>query len=465
MKRRKQASVAANPVLIGAVTTLVVVVAVFLAYNANSGLPFVPTYVVNVTVPDAAELLPGNEVRVGGTRVGVVTEVVAIKRGSGFAARLGLKLEKSLEPIAADTRVTIRQRSNLGLKYLELTLGRSRRAVAAGGTLPLARATAVVALDDALNAFDPPTRAAVDGVATELGGGLAGRGADLNRTIEELAPLLGRTSRVMRNLAAPQTDLTGFLTGANAAVTALSPVREELGDLLANASTTFRAIDRERDALAAALEIAPRAEAAGVAALPRIRPLLDEAGTLLTDARPAAARLPAAARALTAALRTSGPVLGRAAGTAERLTPTFAQLRRSSRDPALSLTLRTLTRTAGDATGFLEYFNPMQTRCNYLGLWGRNVPSVISEGDTMGTWFRFTAIVRPEEMLQSARPASSLHVNPVPDTGQSGECEPGNTSFDAGQQTFGAPGKQPLRTAETAPGTIGEQVAREQAER
>ena len=30
--------------LIGAATTLVVIVAVFLAYNANNGLPFVPTY-------------------------------------------------------------------------------------------------------------------------------------------------------------------------------------------------------------------------------------------------------------------------------------------------------------------------------------------------------------------------------------------------------------------------------------
>ena len=42
MRRRKQTAFA-NPVLIGAVTVLVVMVAVFLAYNANKGLPFVPT--------------------------------------------------------------------------------------------------------------------------------------------------------------------------------------------------------------------------------------------------------------------------------------------------------------------------------------------------------------------------------------------------------------------------------------
>ena len=67
--RRGSASIAANPVLIGAATTLVVIVAVFLAYNANSGLPFVPTYELKTRVPNAANLVKGNEVRSGGSRV------------------------------------------------------------------------------------------------------------------------------------------------------------------------------------------------------------------------------------------------------------------------------------------------------------------------------------------------------------------------------------------------------------
>ena len=42
MRGRSASSVFANPVLVGAVTVLVVIVAVFLSYNANNGLPFVP---------------------------------------------------------------------------------------------------------------------------------------------------------------------------------------------------------------------------------------------------------------------------------------------------------------------------------------------------------------------------------------------------------------------------------------
>ena len=47
--------------LIGAVTVFVAVVLVFLAYNANSGLPFVPTYDLKVRVPNAAGLVKGHE--------------------------------------------------------------------------------------------------------------------------------------------------------------------------------------------------------------------------------------------------------------------------------------------------------------------------------------------------------------------------------------------------------------------
>ena len=45
MNGRSASSVFANPVLVGAVTVLVVIVAVFLSYNANNGLPFVPDHV------------------------------------------------------------------------------------------------------------------------------------------------------------------------------------------------------------------------------------------------------------------------------------------------------------------------------------------------------------------------------------------------------------------------------------
>ncbi|MBJ7343029.1 MAG: MCE family protein, partial [Solirubrobacteraceae bacterium] len=103
---RKKSSIAANPVLIGAVTTLVLVVLVFLAYNANNGLPFVPSYDIKVEVPNAAGLVKGNEVRVGGTRVGVITKIEPQTEPDGaVVAVLTLKLNSVVEPVPDDTTV------------------------------------------------------------------------------------------------------------------------------------------------------------------------------------------------------------------------------------------------------------------------------------------------------------------------------------------------------------------------
>ena len=74
-RRRGTASLVASPVLVGAVTVLISIIAVFIAYNANKGLPFVPTYDLKAQLPSGAKLVKGNEVRVGGFRVGVIDDI------------------------------------------------------------------------------------------------------------------------------------------------------------------------------------------------------------------------------------------------------------------------------------------------------------------------------------------------------------------------------------------------------
>src|SRR2546427_471123 len=116
MSRRQPGgpSIFGSPVLVGSLTVLIVIVAVFLAYNANSGLPFVPTYELKAQVPSAANLVPGNDVRIGGHRVG------AGGLGNGLAGR-GLDLNAviaelptlfgNLQPVAAnlaDSRTRLR---------------------------------------------------------------------------------------------------------------------------------------------------------------------------------------------------------------------------------------------------------------------------------------------------------------------------------------------------------------------
>src|SRR5437773_7534381 len=81
--RRHLPTLSVSPTMVGAVTTLIVIVAVFLAYNANNGLPFVPVYRVSVEVPNGARLVRNNEVRIGGHRVGVVESIEPVQTDKG----------------------------------------------------------------------------------------------------------------------------------------------------------------------------------------------------------------------------------------------------------------------------------------------------------------------------------------------------------------------------------------------
>ena len=108
-RRRGATAIASNPVLVGVATTLVIVVAVFLAYNANAGLPWVPTYRLSAEVPAATSLVKGNEVRIGGLRVGVIDKIEPISLPNGnTAAKLDFKLETRIKPLPVDSTLIIR---------------------------------------------------------------------------------------------------------------------------------------------------------------------------------------------------------------------------------------------------------------------------------------------------------------------------------------------------------------------
>src|SRR5258708_2364293 len=136
-----ETAIASSPVLVGAATTLVIVVAVFLAYNANAGLPWVPSYRLTAEVPGAASLVRGNEVRIGGFRVGVVDKITPVQNDNGtVAAKLDLKLETDVKPLPVDSTIIVRPRSALGLKYVEVTRGTSSKGYPEGGAIPLSAA-------------------------------------------------------------------------------------------------------------------------------------------------------------------------------------------------------------------------------------------------------------------------------------------------------------------------------------
>jgi virulence factor Mce-like protein len=465
MRRRGSASIAANPVLIGAATTLVVIVAVFLAYNANNGLPFVPTYQLKVDVPSAANLVKGNEVRIGGTRVGVVDGITPKRLKDGkVIAELSMKLETTVKPLPTDSTVIVRPRSALGLKYVEITKGRSTRGFEDGATVPLSAARpAAVEFDEVINTFDEKTRDAAQRNLLGFGDAFAGRGEDLNRAIQALNPLLVQLGPAMANLSDPRTQLKRFTEALGRSAAIVAPVAETQAALFRNLDTTFKAFATvARPYLQDTISGGPPALDAATRSFPKQRPFLANSEGFFHDLRPGVKAISATAGDLADAFTIGTPTLKRSVAFNNRLKPTFGALQRFAEDPLVALGISDLTSTAKIANPLIAHLAPTQTVCNYITLFFRNIASLLSEGDANGTGQRFQVIDAPLGPNNEGGPSSSyangpgdnyLHTNPYPNTaapGQPKECEAGNEPFLRNRAVIGnVPGDQGTVTEKT----------------
>jgi virulence factor Mce-like protein len=471
-RRRGAAALTGSPVLIGAVTVLVTLVAVFLAYNANNGLPFVPTYNVKAELPSAANLVKNNDVRIGGERVGAVTDIEPVHHADGsVSALITMKLEKKVDPLPRDSTLIVRPRSALGLKYVEITPGQSASGYRAGSTIPQSQAQPrPVEIDEVLNMFDEPTRLGSQRGLQGFGDALTGRGTDLNEAIVAFRPLLTELEPVATNLSSSQTQLRQLFPALERAATTVAPVATEQAELFANLDTTFTALASvARPFIQETIAKGPPTLDTVTAELPKQRPFIKNLTRFMADLRPGVAVLPRTAPVLGDALAAGAHTLPKTPAMNRRLEDTFRALQRFSTDPLVAPALVKLTHTVQSLQPTLDFVTPSQTTCNYVTLYLRNVASLLSVGDANGTWQRFIQVVTPQGPNNEGFPASApangggpqsqknhLHTNPYPNTaspGQIKECEAGNEPYAAGTTVIGnVNGDQGTKTAAQAKG-------------
>jgi ABC-type transporter Mla subunit MlaD len=423
--------------MVGAVTTLIVIVAVFLAYNANNGLPFVPTYRVSVVVPNAARLVKNNEVRIGGTRVGVVESIditrvkpsevantesqqgapvgtaTQAKGGSKetccVAAEVNLKLDKSASPIPEDSVFRVRYRSSFGLKYLEITRGTGKEAPegylfdglddSGDCKLPTDESTFAASIPssskngcfqqqtefDAINdTFDTKTRTNVRKNLVGYGGAFAGRGASLNEAISKLRPLFVNLKPVAEVLAEPDTQLRRFFQALGRTAEIVAPVAIQQAELFGNASVAFAAISSDPDALRAAISEGAPLVTQGPDLLRRERPFLTEFAELSRRLNPGVRQLRVAIPILNDAIDLGTPVLNRTPPVNHKLRGVMVSLKKLVQQPATKTSIRRLRETFDTATPLAQWVAPAQTVCNYWNYWFTLLPEHLTERDQIG---------------------------------------------------------------------------------
>jgi virulence factor Mce-like protein len=384
-RRRASQSIVANPVLVGAVTTLVVVVAVFLAYNANNGLPFVPSKEIKVQLRSGSNLVKGNEIREGGFRIGVITDIKPITLPDGSTgAQADMKLDKAVGEVPADSTIKVRPRSALGLKYLEFTRGKSGQNLADGDTIGVKQTVVPVQFDEIFQMFDKPTRSASQANLSGFGNAFAGRGTDINATITELPRLFGLLAPVMSNLSSSSTNIRRFFSELGDAARVIAPIADVQVAGLSAAADTFEAFSRDPEALKETISKSPRTLAEGAVSLREQRPFLVDTAAFSRDLRFTARDLRLGLPTINSALEVGTPVVRRTASLNSELQKTMRSLQDLVETPTTNIALRGLIDTTDTLNPQLRYLGPYVTVCNYWNYFWTFVAEHFSENDATG---------------------------------------------------------------------------------
>jgi virulence factor Mce-like protein len=372
MRGQRRTSILASPVLVGAVTILIVAVAVILAVNANQGLPFVPTYDVKAELPGGANLVVGNEVRVGGAHMGFVEEIEpTVDPDTGRTiAIIHMKLDSEIKPIPKSTVVRVRPRSVLGLKYVALEIPEEKptgdEVLRDGETLPMRQEEPPVEFDEFLSVNTPEHRENQQRVLTGAGNVFTGRGPAINEAIHNFVPFFVHLTPVMEALSDPDTRLNQLFRQLGRTANQIARVAPAWAQLFGNIATTNEALGRHEEQLRQMIERGPRDLEEGIRSFPIQRDFNVQQEELFVELAPTARELRRSLPGVSDAFETGTPVQRRSPRLFRNNEKFLVALEDLVENPDTLLALKDLTTLVKLAAPLIEYAAPYQTVCNYF---------------------------------------------------------------------------------------------------
>ncbi|MFB9832227.1 MCE family protein [Actinoallomurus acaciae] len=212
-----------------------------------SNTQFVATTKYRLIFTDAAGVLPGDEVRIAGVRVG---QVDSIKLYHGTLAQVTVSVLKS-EPLPRSTQAQLRYRNLMGQRYVSLTQGSGQGGtLPANGIVPKEQTQPALDLTALFNGFRPLLRAIrpqdVNQLSYEIIQVLQGEGGTVNgllahvssltQTLGDRDEVIGRVidnlDRVISTIDARDGEVSSLITNLKSLVSGLSGDRKAIGDSL-----------------------------------------------------------------------------------------------------------------------------------------------------------------------------------------------------------------------------------------
>ncbi|MDP9294226.1 MAG: MlaD family protein [Actinomycetota bacterium] len=249
------------------------------------------THEYDLLFQNAGQLVKGDDVQVGGRRVGSIR---SIELTDDNRARVRIQVQEPVAPLREGTRAIIRLSSLSGIanRYVALTPAPSdNKALPDGGRLEFDSTTDVVDLDQVFNTLDPKARKDLQGVIDGFAAQYQGKGRDAGESAKYFNPFLSTSRRLVSELTRDEGALTDFIVNTSRAVTAIAERRDDLSSLVGNANATSRAIGQENVALARALGLLPTTLRRANTTFVNLRATLDDLDVLVAESKPATRRL------------------------------------------------------------------------------------------------------------------------------------------------------------------------------
>ncbi|MFC7500428.1 MlaD family protein [Nocardioides sp. GCM10030258] len=347
---------------------------------------------------DASPLYEGNSVKASGVTVGKIESITLVDG----AARVRMRVERSILPLHTDAKAVITEQDLLGERYIALDRGSADAPILDEdrAVIEKANTSRTVDLQSVLDNVDNPTGTALAALFTTLGEGSASRGRDISDAMKALTPAM-RQSGQLASVLSSQNDLLAHLVDTVEPVLSAVAVDngKKLDGLVDSADRTLGQIAADRDAVRKALTRLPSTLAAAQQTLARVARVADNATPTLAAMRPVttdlsdiSVELRRFASAADPALASLRPVLAHAQELIDRAAPVAVALRDAGPDVRKTASGgRRLVDTAlsGAALGDLLEFV-------------KNWALITSGYDGLSNYFRVEALVTPKALITTA---------------------------------------------------------------
>ncbi|HTF49982.1 MAG TPA: MlaD family protein [Pseudonocardia sp.] len=277
----------------------VIGIGLYTVVTLNSG------YRVKLVIPSAAQLVEGSPVLVNGLPAGSV-EDISIRDGK---AVVDASIDKEFAPLREGTTSWVEWYSAVGERVMYLTPGPVQNAAIASGDLYAPSVTKQAEVDQVLAALDPPTRAKLDSLLTDLDGTVTGREDQLRATLNTAGPAINALGGVLQGLGRDGQSIKDLVSQMNEVTNIATEHQNDIAASVQNLTALSGPVAEQQAKISEALKELPPTLSVAQDTLADVPKAVDATDPLLNDLEPAAKRLPSFSRNLNGVLDNLRPAM------------------------------------------------------------------------------------------------------------------------------------------------------------